>query len=426
MSAEREDMTTLLEAELEELRAPYAGEDAFRAGLRARLERRAHERLRRRRRLRGASLRAVVVACAGAAAFGALQLGGVVGGGSSSASAAGVLRVAAAAGPTVDEVQHLVYDFTVDVPAGTIPAKAAGPSAGSVDVWVAPDRSSQTLELAKGPGDPTQTLARVVQVGSSSFGYDASHEALTLPSEPDAVPAIVLPNESYDGASTARTLQRLAAQGAQVRRLAERTLAGVPVEAVEAAGLPDRPALRLTLYFDANTGLLRGFDAGGEDPSYPMPSWQVRLREASTMPASAAPSGAFALQLPPGTARVAFRPQKRAFGAICAGAGKLPAASLLASCRAGEPSITPEALAARLARPFVAELRTAVADGVIGAEQAAVAQGGLEAEMRRAVQGAPAARRSSFPLRRAAAAGRHVAGDDLALLGVAPPGERRK
>jgi hypothetical protein len=378
----------LLERDLESLRDPYPGEVAFREQLRARLERQAGDvHSPRRRFVIGAG--AMVATCAAAATLAAVLIGADGGlSGSPSASAAGVLNAAAAAGPGPGQVEHLLYAFTVRDPAAAT-AEAAGPNpkasnAGTVSVWVAgdrPSRTSQTIDIAKAPGGPDALFARTVQVDGSTFSYDPSHEALALPSELDAAPSLVLPNEAYDGASIALSLKRLAAQGSRVVELPPRTLEGAPVDVIQADGVLGRPALRLTMYFDAHTSLLRGFDAASFDPAYAAPAWTVRLREASAISAQAAPADAFSLDLPAGTSHVAFRPDKQALLGSCTGGTKRPGASLLATCQTARPSLTASQLASELAQPIVGELHAAVADGVIDQNQAGVAQRGLEAQI---------------------------------------------
>jgi hypothetical protein len=83
-----------------------------------------------------------------------------------------------------------------------------------------------------------------------------------------------------------------------VRLLPQQSLDGVTVDVIEVDGWTDAPAQRTIFYFDANSYVLRGFDATSLDPSYPMPTWQARLTSETAMAASAVPPQTFALDAP--------------------------------------------------------------------------------------------------------------------------------
>ncbi len=397
MSNDLDKSLSLLERDLRELGRPCEREELFRAELRVTLERQATTRPRRgvpsarwetgRRRAALLAGAVAVVVLAGSI-FGYVQLTGSTPlGGPTPASAATVLRAVAGSALTPGEIGHYTYTFSYS-PQGSgaqpVGGESKNASSGTVDLWIAggdPMRSRQMVTLATASDAAGALLGRFVQVGSASYGYDAVHDALTLPAEQSAAPAIVLPNEAYDGASLARSIEQLAARGARVVALAPQMLEGVPVNVVQADGVLGRPALRVTLYFDAQTDLLRGFDAASIDPSYPAPSWQVRLQSATTMAAGSAPAGTFSLQLPAGTSHSVLRPQELMLPSEC-GSPKpaIATGSLLAVCQTNDPGLTAQQLASALSQPSVAELRQAVTDGVLSAMQASTIQAQLEAQ----------------------------------------------
>jgi hypothetical protein len=283
-----------------------------------------------------------------------------------------------------------VYDFTVSSP-------VAG--SGTVEVWVdgsaQPVRTVQSVTVA-GKGS-SGALGKFVQVGNAMFGYDASHNLLALPSASNAAPSIVLPNDVYDGADLARTL---AARGSHVVSLGRRTLDGVAVDAIQADGVLDRPALRVTLYFNAATHVLQGFDAAVTDPSYSAPSWQVRLRSMATLARSAAPTDTFAVPFPAG-ARVGMLPDLTALPRGCGIAGKgqapdakarlaTPGNTILATCQHNDPSLTADQVVAALTAPARVQLKEAVAGGALTHTQAADALATLEGQLGELVRGQPA------------------------------------
>jgi hypothetical protein len=388
---------SLVESDLEAFGSTLDDPAAFRADLRALLAADAAARGRavpRRAWISRGRRAAVAVAAVGLLAGVAVA---VLSGSSplrpAPASAAMILRQAAAAAPAPGQLGHYVYDFTASFP--------GGPGAsGTVDVWVdgsaQPVRTAQTVTLA-GKGSGGAALGTFVQVGNDMFGYDASHDLLTLPSASNAAPSIVLPNDVYDGADLARTL---AARGSHVVSLGRRTLDGVAVDAIQADGVLDRPALRVTLYFNAATHVLQGFDATVTDPSYSAPTWQVRLQSVATVAPTAAPTGTFAVPFPSG-ARVGTQPDLTALPAGCGIAGKghapgakarlaAPGNTILATCQEHNPSLTAAQIVAALAAPARAQLTEAVAGGALTHTQAADALATLQGQLGELVHGQPA------------------------------------
>jgi hypothetical protein len=391
MSSDHDKSLSLLERELKELSSPQQHDELFRTELRLTLKDQAARQPTPRflgdRWLAGGRRRLVFIAGAVATAslvtliFGYLRLTGstpLVG--PTPASAATVLRAAAVSALVPGEVGHYTYSFTAQLP-GADPTTESG----TVDVWIAggdPARSAQTVTVTRAPGASGALLARIIQVGGASYGYDATHNELTLPAEQNAAPAIVLPNGAYDGASLAQSIERLAARGSRVAALAPQTLEGRPANVIEADGVLGRPSLRITLYFDAQSDLLRGFDADSIDPSYPLPYWRVRLRSAITMATTAAPAGTFSLQIPAGSSHVGLSADKLALPSECGGSKPASAAgSLLAACQANAPGVTAPQLASAMSRSSDTELRRGVTDGVLSAAEAGAAQGQLEAEL---------------------------------------------
>jgi hypothetical protein len=174
----------------------------------------------------------------------------------------------------------------------------------------------------------------------------------------------------------------------------------VSVDAIQADGVLDRPALRVTLYFNAATHVLQGFDAAVTDPSYAAPSWQVRLRSAATLARSAAPTGTFAVPFPSG-ARVGMRPDLTALPRGCGIAGKgqapgdkarlaAPGNTILATCERNDPSLTADQIVAALAAPARAQLEEAVAGGALTQTQASDALATLQGQLGELVRGQPA------------------------------------
>lgn len=217
------------------------------------------------------------------------------------ASAQPVLHRAAAVRMLPNEAMHLTYAVTVSVP-GQDTGKAA--PGGTAKVWIesngsgTPIRSSQTLTLAV-----KNLSSRYIQEGEETYSYNPElrgDNTIAIAPEARSDPSWLVPNHMFDGASVAAYLNGHTGPG--TRLLPQQVLDGHTVDVVQVDGGSDRPALRTTFYFDAHTYLLRGFDAAGVDPSYPMPSWRARLTSEATMPASAEPAGTFTLNAP--TARV--------------------------------------------------------------------------------------------------------------------------
>jgi hypothetical protein len=153
----------------------------------------------------------------------------------------------------------------------------------------------------------------------------------------------------------------------------------VPVDVIQVDGWTDRPAQRTTFYFDAQSYLLRGFDAVSSDPSYPTPAWQARLSSFAAMPAVSVPAQTFALHAPP-TAHIEVRsPDLSVFATTCHNSADAERAvktgkqSLLAACQATAPTITVDSLVAALIAPFQSVLNGALAAGQITAPQEATA-----------------------------------------------------
>jgi hypothetical protein len=398
MSSDHDKSFSLLERDLQELSGPQQHDEVFRTELhltlKAQAARQPTPRLHGSRWTAGGRRRLAFLAGAVAtASLVALVVGyaWLTGStplvGPTPASAVTVLRAAAARALLPGEVAHYTYSFTAQVPGG-------GPTteSGTVDAWIAggdPTRSAQTVTVAKVPGASGALLARVIQVGGASYGYDATHDALTLPAEQNGAPALVLPNEAYSGASLAQSIEGLTARGSRVVALAPQTLEGVPVNVIQADGVLGRPALRITLYFDAQSDLLRGFDANSIDPFYPAPSWRVRLQSAITMATASTPAGTFSLKIPAGGSHVGLSAEELALPSECGSSKPASAAgSLLATCQANDPGVTAQQLASALSRPSVAELRQGVTDQVLSATDASAAQAQLEAELVRTVTAA--------------------------------------
>jgi hypothetical protein len=302
-------------------------------------------------------------------------------------SAQPVLRRAAAVHLPPNSALHLVYRVTVTT------AGDAGPHPGTADVWIRSDAaghpvaSVQTLTL-----DVKNIVTRYVQAGGETYSYDPElHDDNTIAIGPETPtdPSWLVPNHLFDGAAVA---QHLNSPGQQegVQRLADQTLVGHAVDVVQVDGDPNRPALRTTLYFDARSYLLRGFDASAIDSSYPIPTWQARLAISTTMPASSAPPHTFTLNAP-ATARVDlpapdFAGFGTAFAATCHGTLNLKAAlgsgsTPLAACRQTNPGVTEAQLVEALVAPTRHDFEAALAAGQISPAQEATALQDLRTEV---------------------------------------------
>jgi hypothetical protein len=198
----------------------------------------------------------------------------------------------------------------------------------------------------------------------------------------------------FDGASAAQSLSALAKDSPQqVRLLPRQTLDGATVDVIEVDGWTERPAQRTTLYFDAQTYVLRGFDTSSLDASYPTPSWQARLSSYENMAATAVPPHTFALDAP-STATIhpldlggpEFSTFTAAIATTCHSAVNpkellRSGQSLLAGCQVTAPGVTAPDLVAALAAPQKAVLDVASSAGVLTSAQAADYLTGLQAQL---------------------------------------------
>jgi hypothetical protein len=307
-------------------------------------------------------------------------------------SAQPVLRRAAAVQLPPSSALHLVYRVTVTV-AGGGGGKGSGAHSGSADTWIESDAagkpiaSAQTLTL-----DVKNIVSRYIQANGETYAYDPElrgDNTIAISPESRIDPGWLVPNHMFDGTTVAQYLNRPDQQQG-VRRLPDTTLDGHAVDVVQVDGGPNRPALRTTLYFDAKTYVLRGFDATATDASYPIPSWQARLASETTMPASSAPTTTFTLGAPD-DARVAlpapdFASFGTAFEATCRstltlkeaiGSGRTP----LDACRQTNPGVTETQLVDALVAPMRRDLETALAAGQLSATQEATALQDLQTQM---------------------------------------------
>jgi hypothetical protein len=295
-------------------------------------------------------------------------------------SAQPVLRRAAAVQLPPNSALHLVYRVTVTF-AGQSGDNGAGPHSGTADVWIESDAaghpilSAQTLTLAV-----KNIFTRYIQAGGETYSYDPElrrDNSIAISPETPFDPSWLVPNHLFDGATVARYLNAPSQQQG-VQRLPDQTLDGHAVDVVQVDGGPDRPALRTTLYFDAHTYLLRGFDATAIDSSYPLPDWHARLTNDVTIRASAVPPHTFTLNAPsdaqidlPGPDSSAMA---AAFQATChttlnfkaaIGSGRTP----LDLCRDTNPDVTQAQLVDALVAPTRHDFDRAVADGQISQGQ---------------------------------------------------------
>lgn len=334
-------------------------------------------------RARLASTAAAVLLVTGGA-VGYQQLHGVA-----PASAQHVLsRAAAAMRLAPGQAAHLVYSISVTPPSGsTSSAGKAAMNGLTSDVWVQADASGT-------PGESAQTLTagvpnqgggagnegRYIQIGQQVYAYDRAHNAILIsPGARSEQPSWVVPNDALDGTSVTRELSALAQRSpSQVQLLPRQTIDGTMVDAIQVNGWTDRPGQRTTFYFDTKSYVLRGFDAVGIDPSYPMPSWQVRLESYTPMAAPAVPVGAFALNAPLDARIVAPQPDPAIVASVCHGTSMKQvlaggAESLLAACQATAPTVTADSLVSALLAPFRHMLTVAVAAHQATARQEVVA-----------------------------------------------------
>jgi len=313
------------------------------------------------------------------------------------ASAQSVLHRAAAVRMSPNEAMHLTYAVTVSVPGQGTEKALLG---GMADVWIESDgngrpvRSSQMLTLAV-----KNLSSRYIQEGGETYSYNPElrgDNTIAIAPEARSDPSWLVPNHLFDGASVAAYLNGEAGSG--TRLLPQQTLDGHTVDAVRVDGGPNRPALRTTFYFDAQTYLLRGFDAVGIDPSYPMPSWRARLTGEVSLPASAEPAGIFKLNAP--TARVEL-PAPVSFDGTFRGvchtslnfkqavvSGRTP----LAVCGATNPSMTQAELVDALVNAVGSDLPIAMNAGQITPAQESEALQALRTQITAMVTSAGPAR----------------------------------
>jgi len=201
----------------------------------------------------------------------------------------------------------------------------------------------------------------------------------------------------FDAPSVAADLTKVR-QGTAGRThlLPQQTLDGVTVDAIQMDGSTQEHLLQLTVYFDAQSYLVRGLDV--TMPDY---SLQLRVRTYAAVAASAVPAGTVALNVP-ATARVvasvaepAVGPQGGSAGgraasdlhlpgpaAVLAGLCHTTAAALqaamqpgrkspLAACQATDAGMTQAGLVAAIAATLKPFFDAAVAAGTITPADAA-------------------------------------------------------
>jgi hypothetical protein len=301
--------------------------------------------------------------------------------GPGSASAQIILHRVAATTLAPGQAAHFAYTITLTASKPTINAS------GTIDLWYeitadGASRSLQTLTLSKAPGLPAQLYGRYLQLGDQLYAYDAERNLILLPSERNDISVIVLPNAAFDGATLARTLEPLAA-GGKARLLPRQTLNGTPVDPVQVDGALDEPGLRATFYFDAQSHLLRGFDATSIDPSYPTPSWHIRLTTTSATPAGSVPAGAFDLAAPTTTPIEPPPLNKQTLFAVCSHrlTQQTKPATILAACQTANPHLTPTQILNALTQDTKTQLDTALHAGLITTNQANTALTAAQAQI---------------------------------------------
>lgn len=308
-------------------------------------------------------------------------------------------RAAAALHLAPNQAAHATYSVTVSTNGnGPGDTNGKGSLTGTADVWVqtdgsgAPALSAQTLTMPK-----SGMTSRFTQMGQDVYAYNPEmrgDNTITI-NAARAYPSWLVPADIFEGSSVAQELSALATRSPQrVRLLPQQTLDGYTVDAIEVDGWTNRPAQRTIFYVDAQSYVLRGFDASSQDPSYPMPSWQARLNSYTTMPAAAVPSGTFTLNAP-ATARVhlpdlgdpaAFKTLANAFAATCHSSGDVnlkmllsSGQSLLAACQATTAGTSQADLVAGLSAPQKAAVDVAVAASQITQAQATDSLAALDA-----------------------------------------------
>jgi hypothetical protein len=320
----------------------------------------------------------------GALAISALALGAFVlvmtfpFGGGGGASAEALLRRAAAITFEPDQARHLVYQVTM-----TLPSHVA---TGTGEIWIATDaagkpvEATETLRLAKTATGPQLVVERDQQTALGTYSYDGTHNTIVVPSRNDPswtarnTSTLPLPVYLFDGATVARRVADLAAQGAaHVQLLPQRTIDGVTVDAVQVAGWPNGASITATLYFDAGTHLLRGFDSHGTDPSYASPVWRVRLSQQTSGPRATAPANSLALDAPASARVDPPPPAGAALPQLCGRQPKLLLASgrtVLDVCQTKHPGLTEDALVNALVGSAQQDLAAAVKADAITPTQA--------------------------------------------------------
>lgn len=290
--------------------------------------------------------------------------------GPAAAQAEGILRSAAALRLGPNEVAHYVY--RVSISGGTVKQ----PVSGTTSVWFGASgdtpRSAQDITLAKGGSAVVPLLlSRYVQIGGQLYGYDASHNTI-LPPYATGTASPVVPSAAFGTASAAQSLQATLAQdGARLVGVSHETLDGHQVDAITVDGAFGWPSGRGTFYFDSRTHALRGFDVRTINPSYPAPSWTVRLVSSEDVPAASAPTGTFKLGAPADALVQAPAPDKQALLRLLSGGAQKPGMSILEAVQAAHPGMSEDAIAAAIFGSAKGQLDAAVAAGQITRAQAA-------------------------------------------------------
>jgi hypothetical protein len=289
-----------------------------------------------------------------------------------------LLRRAAGVTLKPNQARHLVYDVTMMLPGHV--------ATGTGEIWIAtnatgkPVDATETLRLAKTASGRQTVIERDQQTPLGTYTYDGTHNTIVIPSRNDpswssrATPTLPLPVYLFDGVTVAQRVADLAAQGAaQVQLLPQRTIDGVIVDAIGVDGWPNGASITATLYFDARTHLLRGFDSRGTDPSYDSPVWRVRLSRLTSGPRAKAPADAFALDAPPSAHVDPPPPAAGALPRLCGRQPKLLLVSgkpLLDTCKTHRPGLTEDALVNALIGTAAQDMAAAVKAGAITRAQA--------------------------------------------------------
>jgi len=313
------------------------------------------------------------------------------------ASAQVVLRYAAAVRLAPRQVLHVRYLLTVTgMQKGS---RATAGLRGVADVWLTADaRGAPTVSVQTLTMSHMNMISRYVQVGQQVYAYNpemrGDHVIVLNPAQ-RALPSWVEPSATYLGSSVAQDLTVLTQRFPQrLRMLEHQTLNGHAVDTLTVDGWSSRPGQRTTFYFDAQTYILRGFDATSLDPTYPMPSWQARLVSSTVIPSTAVAPRTFRLNAPASaqvapfdlTDPAAFQAIARAFTSACHSVTSMKTAlmtrdNLLVTCQATAPSMTAAALLAALAAPAATALDGAVAAGQITQAQTLAARGALHDQL---------------------------------------------